>query len=108
MDNFSGSPGPERVSTRQTQGPSTTLSANQIRMRVIFAHPPDQTTLTGPLQFPTEREILVALALEPGWRNLQRAMKLTARRSSDEREGCYSHLCCNGIAGCLVSGPGRD
>jgi hypothetical protein len=45
---FSGLPGPERTSTRQTQAPSTTLSANQIRMRVIFAHPPDEATLTAP------------------------------------------------------------
>jgi hypothetical protein len=31
--------GPERASKRQTQAPSTTLNASQIRMKVIFGHP---------------------------------------------------------------------
>jgi hypothetical protein len=43
-DGCHGSPcpvsGPDRASNRQTQAPSTTLNASQIRRSVIFGHPP--------------------------------------------------------------------
>jgi len=36
---FSGVPGPEMVTTRQTQAATTTLNASQIRRSVIFGRP---------------------------------------------------------------------
>jgi hypothetical protein len=54
-------------------------------MKVIFGHPRWPKIISSllsnayrPAQFPTEREILGALALEAGRRNLQRAKWLMA------------------------------
>src|SRR5215467_12684789 len=58
---FSGLPGPEIASTRQTQAPTTTLNASQIRRSVIVGrphtHPSRKDNAYGPLQFPTQHEI---------------------------------------------------
>jgi len=55
---FSGVPGPEMVTTRQTQAATATLNASQIRRSVIFgrpnAHPSRKDNAYGPLQFPTD------------------------------------------------------
>jgi len=76
---FSGLPGPEKASKRQTQAAIMKLNASQIKMRVISATPlasdyckVSEQRLPARAVPDRARNLWVALALEAGWRNLQR------------------------------------